>query len=472
MSKPFIARGEFQEAGTRFALQNDRAQFDVDMGLGKTIMILNAIDVLIRLGETAPTLVMAPKRVAQSTWGDEVKKWDHLSYLKVVPILGTPKERIAALNTRADIYCVNYENLPWLVEHLDGEWPFKTMVADESTKLKSHRAHYRATKNGPSLVCSGGARTTAIARLAFKKTKRFWNLTGTPAPNGLLDLWGSYWFIDAGERLGKSYTAFEQKWFRTGFNGYSIEPLPNAEVEIREAIRDVTFALRAEDYLELGEEIVNTIYVDLPDKARRLYDEMEKEFYIQIEAGEVEAFNAAAKSAKCHQIANGAVYYEDKGEWEYIHDAKIEALQDIIEEAAGMPVVVVYNFRSDLVRLKKAFPKGKALNDSSKVEQDFKDGKLPILFLHPASAGHGIDGFQNVTNIMAFFSLDWNYELHAQVIARIGKVRQFQAGLDRPVFLHLLAARGTVDEVILKRLETKCSTEEALKFGLARRGLK
>lgn len=471
--KDFIPRGAFQTEATRFLLEHDRGNLHISMGLGKTIAVLNAIDILILCGETRPTLIIAPLRVARSTWSDEVKKWTHLAYLKVSLIVGTPKERQAALNAEAQIFTINYENLEWLVAMVGDNWPFRTIVADESTKLKSHRAHFRALKSGgQSLVCSGGKRTTAIARLAFTKTRRFWNLTGTPAPNGLQDLWGQSWYIDKGKSLGSSHTAFLDRWFKKSFNGHTLEMLPHAEQEIREAIAPYTFTLRAEDYLNLGEEITNTIFVDLPPKAMALYTEMEKRLYIEIKAGAVEAFTAAAKSQKCHQLANGAVYYDKDGNWEHIHDAKIDALQSVIEEAAGTPVIVVYTFKADLVRLQKAFPKGKAFDTDPKTEYAFKAGNIPILFLHPSSAGHGIDGFQNVTNIMCLFSVDWNSETRSQVIARIGKVRQFQAGLDRPVYIHQIVARNTVDEDILLRIESKMTVEEALKAGLARRNLK
>jgi SNF2 family DNA or RNA helicase len=347
------------------------------------------------------------------------------------------------------------------------------VVADESTKLKNHRAHFRKLIDGTNkLYCTGGERTAAIAKLSFQKTKYFVNLTGTPAPNGLLDLWGAMWFIDKGARLGATYTAFEDRWFRTARNGYGKEMLRYAEEEIKNAIADVCFTLRAEDYLDLGEEITNTIFVDLPPQAEKHYREMEKKLYTEIKAGAVEAFSAAVKSAKCHQIANGAIYYDKEGCYEELHDAKIDALESVIEEAAGMPVIVVYKFKSDLMRLQKAFPKGKAFDTKAKTEQDFKAGRIPVLFLHPDSAGHGIDGFQDVTNIMCFFSVDWNGETRAQVIARIGKVRQFQSGHKRPVYIHQIIARKTVDEDILVRIDSKMTIEEALKAGLAKRGLK
>jgi SNF2 family DNA or RNA helicase len=446
----------------------------VEMGLGKTIMVLNALDVMIRCGDVEKFLVIAPLRVARTTWIAETKKWDHLNHIKIVSITGNQKERLEALKTDADGYCINYENLPWLAGLFrNKKWPFKTIIADESSKLKSHRSHWRALKTGGnSLVCTGGLRTSSLAPFAFKNTRRFWNLTGTPASKGLDDLWGQQFFIDGGQSLGNTYGAFDSRWFRTDPFTRIKEMFAHSEGEIRKAIAPTTFALRAKDYMELGEELVNTIYVDLPPKARMQYNQMEEELCIEIENGEVEAFNAGAKTMKVHQIANGFIIHGEEGEWEALHDAKLDALADIVEEAAGMPILVCYTFKADLARLKKAFPQGVAFDTKPKTEAAFKAGKIPILFIHPASGGHGVDGFQDVTNIIVFFSVDWSWELHAQVTARIGAVRQLQAGFKRPVFIHQIIAKDTVDEDILNRLESKMTIENALKRGLAKRGLK
>ncbi len=468
----FVPRGPFQTAATQFLLQDDRRMIAVDMGLGKTTMTLNAIDALVRCGESHPFLILAPLRVARTTWKDELSKWEHLSHLNISPIVGTEKERLAALKKDVPIYTCNYENLIWLTQQLEGKWKFRNIVVDEATKLKAHRAHYRRTSKGEALCCTGGARTTALARIAFKKVQRFWELTGSLGSNSLLQIWPLIWYLDGGERLGKSYTSFQDRWFKVGYNGFDIEPLPHAEGEIREKIKDLVFTLLAKDYLELGEEIYTNIYVDLPANARIHYDEMEKEFYTQVKNKEIEAFTAATKSSKMQQIGNGAIYHDRKGNWEPIHKAKIEALESIVEEANGMPLIVVYKYVSDLERLKKAFPEGKALNDNVQVEQQFKRGEIQILFVHPASAGHGIDSFQNVTNILVFFSLDWDAELRSQVVARIGAVRQFQAGFQRPVFIYQIVARDTIDCDILERIDKKLTMEETLKRGLARVGLK
>ena len=463
----------YQQAGTRFILNNERCNLHVECGLGKTIMVLLAIDGLIACGDAHPVLVIAPLRVAQTVWKAETQKWNQLSYLKVSAIVGTAKERLVALNTKADIYTTNYENLEWLVEALKGKWPFRMVVADESTKLKSHRAYFRPKNDGTlTLVCSGGRRAKAIAKLAITKTKRWVNMTGTPAPNGLIDLWGQQWFIDKGNSLGRCYTAFTERWYRKDYKGFKLEAMPNSDREIREAITPTTFTLRASDYLKLGEEIINTVFVDLPPKARELYDEMERKLFIEIKAGDVEAFSAATKSIKLRQIANGAVYYDEDGRYEELHNAKIEALQSIVEEAAGMPLIVVYNFKSDLERLKKAFKTAKVLDKNPATVYSFAKNEIPILLLHPASCGHGIDGLQNATNTIVFFSLDWSHELREQTIARIGAVRQKQAGFNRPVFIHQIAVRDSIDEDIMERVATKKSVEEILKAGLARRNLK
>jgi SNF2 family DNA or RNA helicase len=471
VAKDFVPRGQFQDDGTEFLIDNDRAQFSVAMGLGKTIMTLNAINKLFLCGYMSePVLVIGPKKVARNTWSDEVKKWTHLTHLKVSPILGTPNQRLAALNAEADIYTISYDNLVWLVQHYKGDWPFRTVVADESTKLKANRAYFQTSSKGKKfLVRVGGARTKALAAVAFSRVKRFWNLTGTLCPNGMHQLWGPYWYLDGGKRLSRVYSDFQDRWFRVGYNGFGLEAFDHTEAQIMAAISDITFTLRAEDYLALEPEIINTIYVDLPTCQMIQYRQMEKDLFVQIKNGDVEVFSQAAKSMKLHQMANGTIYYDDKGNYEDIHDEKIEALKSVIEEANGMPVLVVYTFKSDLKRLMAAFPSGRKFDNNPQTEKDFKAGKIPILFLHPKSAGHGVDGFQYVTNIIVFFSVDWDGEDRLQTIARIGAVRQLQAGFKRPVYIHQILARDTVDEDIVSRIDGKLTVEESLKAGLARR---
>jgi SNF2 family DNA or RNA helicase len=440
---------------TNFVLDKPRCCIFAGMGLGKTVCVYTALDILFALELEKPVLILAPLRVANDVWPDEQKKWKHLKNLTLSKIIGSPKEREAALKIKADVYTCNYENLPWLVEYLGDSWPFGTVIADESTRLKSFR------------LMQGGKRTRALARVAHKYVDRWVNLTGTPAPNGLLDLWGQLWFIDGGQRLGRSFTAFTQRYFRPTWNGYGYEPLPFAREQIEAKIKDVCLTIDAKDYFNLDEPIVNNIYVELPPKARALYKEMEKELFIEIGDNQIEAFNAASKTIKCLQLASGAIYAAGEAtentnkKWLEVHDAKIQALQGIIEESSGAPILVAYHFKSDLERLTRAFPKARTLDTNPQTVKDWNDGKIQLLFAHPASAGHGLN-LQSGGNILAFFSHWWNLEEYQQIIERIGPVRQKQAGFNRPVFLHNIIARDTIDELVIARRETKRDVQDLL----------
>jgi len=421
------------------------------MGLGKTSATLTALDIL-QIVEPGPVLVLAPLRVAQSTWPDEVRKWDHLSHLKVVPVVGSAEQRRAALRIPAAIYTMNYENLVWLTEHFGESWPFATIVADESTKLKSFR------------LGQGGKRARALGKVAHKHVKRFVELTGTPSPNGLADLWGQIWFLDKGERLGKSFGAFTSRWFTSipTPDGWSfIKPLGHAQREIEEKLSGVCFSLNARDHFDLREPIVHRIEIDLPVAAARAYRELEQEMFAEIQGAEVEAFNAAALTLKCLQLANGAIYTDDQGSWTEVHKAKLDALDEIVEEASGAPVLVAYHFKSDLARLKKAFPFGRELDKDPQTLRDWNEGKIRLMFAHPASAGHGLN-LQDGGNILVFFGHWWDLEQHQQIIERIGPARQAQSGHDRPVFIYHIVAKNTVDELVLQRLEGKRSVQDLL----------
>jgi SNF2 family DNA or RNA helicase len=444
------------------------------MGVGKGAACLTALDRLSLVDDVWPALVLGPLRVARKVWSDEVAKWSHLAHLRVSRVIGSAAERAAALLRPADLYTLNYENLPWLVEHLGDRWPFRTVVADESTKLKNFR------------LAQGGVRAQALGTLAHSKVRRWVNLTGTPTPNGLRDLWGQCWFLDEGQRLGRTWSGFEQRWFAykritdaiTKKPGILPVIMPSADREIHGLIHDVSLSVDLKDYVDVREPVRRRIPVELPKNVRKLYRDMEREMFMAIAGHEVEAVNAASKTIKCLQLANGAVYVDPAIEGDShpkarefleVHDRKLEALQSVIEEAGGMPVLVAYQFRSDLARLQKAFPKGRHLN-TEQDEDDFKAGRIPVLFAHPASAGHGIDGFQDVTNIIAFFGQWWDLELRDQIIGRIGPVRQLQSGHDRPVFVYDIVAEDTVDELVLARHDTKRGVQDLLIEAMKRRG--
>jgi SNF2 family DNA or RNA helicase len=449
----------YQQIAFDHFAQHPRCALWAGMGLGKTYTSLAFVDALDTI-DCNRTLVLAPKRVARSTWPDEAKKW---GYDEVVPIIGSAADRMHAVRNLSRVNTINYENIPWLIDALDGRWPFETVVADESTRLKGFRLKH------------GGKRTAVLAKVAAK-SQRFIELTGTPASNGLIDLWGQMWFIDQGQRLGRTFTAFKERWFRTAHNGFGVEPLPHAFDEITSRCKDVCLSINAADWFDLEEPIVTTLYVDLPKPARLLYREVEKQMFAELQGRNVTAVNAAAKSGKLLQIANGAVYLDpltesdadNKKEWKEVHDEKIEALRSLVEEQAGAPLLVAYHFKSDLARLRAALPQARTLDDAPDMEQRWNLGQVPVLLVHPASAGHGLN-LQYGGNAICFFGNWWNLEERLQVIERIGPVRQAQAGFKRPVFIYVIVARDTVDEVVVDRVQSKKSVQDALLDYMKRR---
>lgn len=449
----------YQHLIVKFMLDNPRCAVWAGMGMGKTSSAFCVIDVLSVL-DSAPVLVVAPLRVARTTWPDEARKWSNFRHLRVSPVIGSEKERKLALKYPADVYATNFENLPWLVEYFGDNWPFRTVIIDESTKLKGFRLR------------QGTTRAKALSRVAHSKITRMVLLTGTPSPNGLADLWGQMWFVDRGQRLGRTYADFKKRWFEKSYDGYGVVARDHAQAQIQRALADVCITIDAKDWFDLKDPIVTNIMVDLPAKARALYEDMEKRMFMELAGHEVEAFGAAARTGKCLQIANGAAYVgESAKEWAVIHDEKLDALDDVLEEAAGMPVLVAYNFKSDLARLLKAFPKGRQLDADPATIDDWNAGKIPVMFAHPASAGHGLN-LQDGGNILVFFGMDWNLENRLQIIERIGPTRQMQAGHNRAMFIYNILARGTVDEMVLERVNTKRETQDILLEAMKVRGYK
>jgi len=440
----------YQQIGIGHIVNTPRCGLWAGMGMGKSATVLEALLRLDICEVVFPALVIAPLRVAKTTWPDEVKKWGFP--LNISVICGTATERSAALQKQADVYTINYENLPWLLETLDDHWPFLTVIADESTKLKGFRLN------------QGTQRSKALAKVAHKRVTRFVNLTGTPAPNGLIDLWGQSWFLDGGVRLGRSYSAFQERWFQAlpGGDGYiQWRPLAHAQGEIQNQLKDICLTLDPHDWFDLREPIRTIVTVDLPDNARELYDQFESELFMEIEGHSIEAFNAATKTIKCLQLANGAAYVDEMATWKAVHDAKLDALKDIVEEAAGASLLVAYHFKSDLARIRKAIPHARELDQDPQTIRQWNDGSISVLLAHPASAGHGLN-LQDGGHHIVFFGHWWDMEQRQQIIERIGPVRQLQAGHDRPVWIYDIVARGTVDEVVLKRHETKRQVQDLL----------
>lgn len=433
----------------------DRCALWARPGMGKSVMTMTHLDLLHNVwGEDAPTLVLAPLRVARDGWATEAAKWQHLSGLDVVPVIGDVKQRTAALRRDAQVFTTNYDNVVWLRDHFKDTgkaWPFRTVVPDECTKIKGFRLR------------QGGVRAQALASVAHKDVKRWINLTGTPASNGLEDLWGQTWFLDAGQRLGRTFSAFRDRWFRPVRAGqfHQWRACEHAADEIHARLSDICLTLDPRDWFDLKEPIVNVVEVTLPASARAKYREMERELFTMIDLFEVEAVSAAAKYGKCLQMAGGAVYLEDGVQWVEVHQEKLDALEELVEATGNDPLLVAYQFKHELERLLRRFPDALDLSKADDMAAA-KVGKGKLWLGHPASMGHGVDGLQEHCNTVVFFAQDPNLEYHDQLLERVGPMRQYQAGKDRPVFLHYLVAKGTIDELEITRRQTKRSVQEAL----------
>ena len=416
----------------------------LEMGLGKTVSTLTAINELIYdRFEVERVLVIAPKRVADDTWTSEAEKWDHLQHLTFSKILGSAAQREAALHAKADIYLINRENVVWLVDKLRKQWPFDMVVVDELSSLKSNQAkRFKALRVIRPLV------------------KRFVGLTGTPAPNGLMDLWPEVYLLDCGERLGKTITGYRDRYFYPGKrNGYTVftwEPKEGAEEAIHQKISDICISMKAEDYLGLPEQIVNDIQIRLSPGEMQKYRELEKEKLIELDGQEITALSAAAVWVKLLQLANGAVYDGDGGAT-VLHDKKLDALEEIVEAACGHPVLVFYNFRHDYDRLMARFGRlsSRTIQTSGDI-WDWNVGRIPLLLAQPASMGHGLN-IQAGGHIIVWFGLNPSLELYQQANARLHRQGQRQT-----VIIHRLITKGTVDEDVIKKLETKDQRQDSL----------
>lgn len=466
--RPYTPR-PYGRLATRFLYDHPRCNLWAAPGMGKTSIVYALLDLLQLVGSNFfPVLVIAPLNVALTTWPQEQKKWIEFAGLKVVPILGGADARDDALMTRGDVYLINYDNIQWLMDRKKMTWPFRCVVADESTKLKSFRGGFQTNEHGTTFLrTAGGVRASALARIS-EKVGRWINLTGTPAPNGLKDIWGQNWFVDHGERLGWSYGDYMRRWFYENPYSKIVEIRhPDCEKEIHARIADVTMALRPEDWFDIKEPIVTRRPVHLPPEARKAYSIMERDFFAEIAGKEISAANAAVLSSKLLQMASGAVYGENQSV-AYVHDAKIEDLRSLVEEL-NEPLLVAYWFKFEVGMLKKAFPEMRFYS-GPKDEDLWNQGKIPMMGIHPASAGHGIS-LHHGGRAMAHFSHAWDLELKLQVSERIGPTRQAQAGYNRNVLHYEICATETMDEVVLERQLKKQTIQQALLDARAVRGL-
>jgi len=390
-------------------------------------------------------LIIAPKKVAEATWQREAAKWDHLKHLRFATVLGSESKRVRALNTPADIWVINRENVPWLVEYYRNAWPFDMVVIDESSSFKNHQA-----KRFKSLTW------------VRKNISRLVELTGTPAPNGLIDIWAQVYLLDGGERLGKYITHFRERYFnpdkRNAQQVFTYAPKPGADEAIHRRISDICISMKAEDYLQLPDCTVNDIPVVLDKKARELYDRMEREMLLRVDEKTIDAGTAAVLSNKLLQLCNGAVYDGQQNVVE-VHNCKIEAFLELIEQLNGQPALVFYNFRHDLPRLEKALRKTglrvRRLNGPED-QNDWNDRKIDILLAHPASCAYGLN-LQDGGNHVIWFGLNWSLELYQQANKRLHRQGQKQK-----VIIHHLSVVGGRDEDVAAALEDKEATQDRL----------
>lgn len=438
---------EYQRFVIDYIKQNPIAAVFLDMGLGKTSITLTALnDLLFDSFDVHRILVVAPLRVARNTWSAEIKKWEHLHDLQYSIVVGTEKERLSALEKRADIYIINRENVQWLVEKSGKKFDYDMVVVDELSSFKNHEAK----------------RFRAFMKVR-PKVKRIVGLTGTPSSNGLMDLFAEFRLLDMGERLGRFIGAYRANFFRPDkMNGpivYSYKPIPGAESMIYNRISDITISMKATDYLKMPELVSSRYEVQMDDAEKQKYEEFKKDLVLEIEDGEITAANAASLSGKLSQMANGAVYSDDLTVMQ-IHDRKLDALEDIIEAANGKPVLVAYWFKHDLTRITERLRK---LNvtyqklDSDESIRKWNTKELQVGLIHPASAGHGLN-LQSGGSTMVWFGLTWSLELYQQTVARLWR----QGQTENTVVIQHIVTAGTIDERILKALEQKDSTQSAL----------
>ena len=439
---------DYQTRAKDFILEHPKAGMLLEMGLGKTVITLTAIDVLINeLFEVDRVLVIAPKRVAEDTWTREHAKWDHLRHLRVSKVLGSPEQRRRALAVDADIYVIGRDNVVWLVEQCRQSWPFDMVVIDELSSFKNPQAkRFRALKK------------------VIPKASRVVGLTGTPSANGLMDLWAEIYLLDRGERLGHTLGAYREKYFRPGArNGYVVfkwEPLRGSREKIEAAISDICISMSADDYLTLPKRIDNLIPVKLSPQEMKQYKTMEAEQLLHIDDEDVVALNAAAVMTKLLQIANGSVYSHE-GNVVRLHDAKLEALLEIID-TTDSPVLIFYSYKHDLAAIKAAIPGARTLDGSEDIAE-WNAGRVQVLLAHPASVGYGLN-LQEGGHVIVWYGLTWSLELYQQANARL-----YRQGQDKPVIIHHLIAEGTVDEQVMRALQEKDMSQAALMAALKER---
>jgi len=431
---------EYQERSVDYIIDQGRCMLALGLGLGKTTSTLTAISDLVGAGVVGKVLVIAPLRVCNSVWAQEALKWQHTNHLRVSVATGSAKARTTALFRSADVYVTNKENVQWLVDHYGKNWPFDMVVIDESSTFKNSQSkRFRALRKVLPFV------------------ERLVLLTGTPSPNGLQDLWAQMFLVDYGERLGRTLTGFRQRFFDKDYMGHKFEIREGSAEKIERLVADKVIHMSADDYLNLPERIDIDIPVDLGPKAKDQYDAFEKEMFVALDDGEeIEAMSAAVLANKLLQYSNGALYTDANGAWAEVHSAKLDALADLVDDNTGETMLVAYNFKSDLARLRKRFPQAVVLDKNQDTIDLWNKGKIPMLLAHPASAGHGLN-LQDGGALCVWFGLNWSLELTQQFDARLHR-----QGQGRPVRIARLLGAGTIDSRVASVLRSKDASQSSL----------
>lgn len=430
----------YQQFATDFILEHPVSCLMLDMGLGKTIITLTALwQLTLDSFDVSRILVIAPKRVAADTWPKELSKWEHLKGLDASLVMGTQAEREAALRRQTFLYIINRENVSWLVEN--HRWDFDMVVIDELSSFKSNQAQrFKALKKVRPLV------------------SRIVGLTGTPAPNSLLDLWPEMYLMDMGQRLGRFIGGFRERFFTPDKRSreiiYSYKPREGAEEAIYNLISDICISMKAVDYLDMPELIMNRVEVSMDSREQKIYDDFQRDMVVNLHGEVLDAVNAAVLSGKLLQMANGAVYGENHKVLR-IHDRKLDALEDLVEAANGKPLLVAYWYEHDLQRIKARFKTARCI-DTTKDINDWNAGRIPLALIHPASAGHGLN-LQDGGCTIVWFGLTWSLELYQQLNARL-----WRQGQKHTVVIHHIVTKGTHDEDVLRALECKDTRQTAL----------
>lgn len=430
---------QYQEKGIDFIHSKRRCGLFLGMGLGKTTTTLTAVSDLLDGMAVRRVLVIAPLRVANSVWEQETRNWSHLKHLRVSVCTGTERNRLSALQADADIFTINRENIAWLVKHYGKKWPFDCVVVDESSSFKN----------------AGSQRFKALKKV-LPFTEYMILLTGTPSPNSLLDLWAQCYLIDFGNALGRTMTVYKQRFFEQDYMGYNYTAREGSDEKIYKLIKPYVLSMSAADYLELPSRVDIVERVDLPKKTMSAYLDFEKTLLAELEDGEeVEAISAAALANKLLQWSNGAVYTDEHKNWSKVHDAKMEALCDIVADN-NEPILVAYNFKTDLVRLTDKFPEAVVLDKSPETIERWNRGEIKMLLAHPMSAGHGLN-LQKGGSLAVWFGLSWSLECYQQFNARLHR-----QGQTKPVRIVHIVASGCIDERVMQVLEDKDFTQRAL----------